>query len=176
VARDPSPVPVPFSAIRSRIGTTRPLHVCVAERRFLASTLRRAWRHKYQGRSLSPRTEFSHRGVGEGGVGPGSTVRRPFADSRVTIGVAIAHRHTAALQWDDDAVGTADVPEVAWPTAIARLEPELIMINSDGIYITIKAGLDGGWGCFFPRSARGLPEPLARFEEVEQGVYYWHPF
>ena len=62
-----------------------------------------------------------------------------------------------------------------WPRAIARLKPEFVSTNADGIYITTKPFFDGGWGYFVPRRGQNLPDPVARFEDVGQGVYWFHP-
>jgi hypothetical protein len=63
-----------------------------------------------------------------------------------------------------------------WPPQIASLGPEFVSINEDGVHITTRAYFDGGWGYFVPRSERDLPEPGERFEEVGQGVFWWHPY
>lgn len=70
----------------------------------------------------------------------------------------------------------AELTQAQLPPAIASLEPEFVMINPDGVHITTRANLDGGWGYFVPRRYENLPEPTARFEEVGQGVYWWHPY
>ena len=70
----------------------------------------------------------------------------------------------------------ATLTKARWPRAIASLEPEFVMINPDGVHITTKADFDGGWGYFVPRKDGDLPEPVARFEEAGQGVYWWHPY
>lgn len=69
-----------------------------------------------------------------------------------------------------------ELPEARWPRAVASLEPEFVSINSDGIHITMEPYFDGGWGYFVPRRERSLPEPAGRFEDVGQGVYWWHPY
>jgi hypothetical protein len=70
----------------------------------------------------------------------------------------------------------AEVPKARWPRVIASLEPDFVSIHPDGVHITAKAYFDGGWGYFVPRRERHLPEPSDRFEEVGQGVYWWHPY
>lgn len=70
----------------------------------------------------------------------------------------------------------AAVPQTRWPRSIASIEPQMVSINSDGVYITTKAYFDGGWGYFVPRQQRELPEPVERFEEVGQGIYWWQPY
>lgn len=62
-----------------------------------------------------------------------------------------------------------------WPSTIASLEPKFVMIEPDGVHITTRASFDGGWGYFVPREERDVPEPVGRFEEAGQGVYWWHP-
>lgn len=69
-----------------------------------------------------------------------------------------------------------EVPQARWPRSIASIEPQMVSINSDGVYITTKAYFDGGWGYFVPRQQRALPEPVERFEEVGQGIYWWEPY
>ncbi len=68
------------------------------------------------------------------------------------------------------------VPQDRWPLLIGSLGPEFVLINPDGVHIMTKASFDGGWGYFVPRQDRQLPEPVERFEEVGQGVYWWHPY
>lgn len=68
------------------------------------------------------------------------------------------------------------VPQTRWPRNIASIEPEMVSINPDGVYITTRAYFDGGWGYFVPRKQRKLPEPIERFEEVGEGIYWWHPY
>lgn len=70
----------------------------------------------------------------------------------------------------------AEIAKSRWPAEIARLRPEFVSIAEDGVHITTKPYLDGGWGYFVPRRERTLPEPVERFEEVGQGVYWWHPY
>ena len=70
----------------------------------------------------------------------------------------------------------AEVTKAQWPGQIASLRPELVSINEDGVHITTKAHFDGGWGYFVPRREGDLPEPADRFEDVGQGVYWWHPY
>lgn len=70
----------------------------------------------------------------------------------------------------------AKVRKLQWPPRIASLRPEFVSINEDGVHITTKPYFDGGWGYFVPRREGGLPEPVERFEEVGQGVYWWHPY
>jgi hypothetical protein len=67
-------------------------------------------------------------------------------------------------------------PRARWPHTIAGLEPEFVMINPDGVHITTRAYFDGGWGYFVPRKAQDSPQPVGRFEEAGQGVYWWHPY
>ena len=69
-----------------------------------------------------------------------------------------------------------DVPKARWPRRIASLEPKLVAIDAAGVHITTTPYFDGGWGYFVPRRERRLPEPVERFEEVGQGVYWWHPY
>lgn len=70
----------------------------------------------------------------------------------------------------------ADVPSNRLPRVIASLKPTLVMINEDGVHILTKPYFDGGWGYFVPRKARVLPEPVERFRDVGQGVYWWEPY
>lgn len=68
------------------------------------------------------------------------------------------------------------VPKARWPRIVASFEPEFVLINPDGVHIMTKPYFDGGWGYFVPRKERELPEPVERFEDVGQGVYWWHPY
>ena len=70
----------------------------------------------------------------------------------------------------------SDIPKARWPRAIASLEPELVSIDKAGVHLMTKAYFDGGWGYFVPRREQSLPEPVERFEEVGDGVYWWHPY
>lgn len=69
----------------------------------------------------------------------------------------------------------AAVPGARWPGTIASLEPEFVWVMPDGVHVTTRAYFDGGWGYFVPRNQRHRPQPAGRFEEVAQGVYWWHP-
>jgi hypothetical protein len=51
-----------------------------------------------------------------------------------------------------------------------------VKTDADGVHIATVSSLDGGWGYFVPRVERALPEPVDRFEEVGQGVHWWHPY
>lgn len=68
------------------------------------------------------------------------------------------------------------VPNPAWPRGIASLKPDSVSIDADGVHITVKPYFDGGWGYFVPREEQQLPEPVGRFNEAGQGVYWWHPY
>jgi hypothetical protein len=70
----------------------------------------------------------------------------------------------------------AEVTKAQWPGEIGSLRPEFVSIDEDGVHITTKAHLDGGWGYFVPRREGDLPEPAHRFEAVGQGVYWWRPY
>lgn len=72
--------------------------------------------------------------------------------------------------------GSTDVPKSRWPGTIASLDPEFVWVMPDGVHITTRAHFDGGWGYFVVRNERHRPEPADRFEEVAQGVYWWHPY
>lgn len=70
----------------------------------------------------------------------------------------------------------AQIARSRWPSKIAGLRPEFVSLDEDGVHITTKPHLDGGWGYFVPRRERTLPEPVERFEEAGEGVYWWHPY
>jgi len=68
------------------------------------------------------------------------------------------------------------VPKSRWPRVIASLKPHSVLIYRDGVEVTTIPYFDGGWGYFVPRKERQLPEPVGRFEEAGEGVYWWHPY
>ena len=68
------------------------------------------------------------------------------------------------------------VPESRWPRTIANLKPKEVTISSDGVYIGIKPYFDGGWGYFVSRREGKLPEPVDRFSELGQGIYWYQPY
>ena len=70
----------------------------------------------------------------------------------------------------------AEVPRARWPDTIASLEPEFVSVRPDGVHIMTRAYFDGGWGYFVPRNEHDRPEPAGRFEEVGQGIYWWHSY
>lgn len=70
----------------------------------------------------------------------------------------------------------ASIPEARWPSTIARLDPDFVLLSPDGAYISTKAYFDGGWGYFILRPGQDLPEPIERFDKIGDGIYRWHPY
>jgi hypothetical protein len=72
--------------------------------------------------------------------------------------------------------GNMRVPKSRWPHVIASLEPELVIVNPDGVDILAKPYFDGGWGYFVPRNERQAPQPEGRFSQLDRGIYWYHPY
>ncbi len=70
----------------------------------------------------------------------------------------------------------ADVPKDRWPHAIAKLEPEIVIVTPDGVDIITKPYFDGGWGYFVPAEGHRPPEPAGRYSALAEGVYWFHPY
>jgi hypothetical protein len=68
------------------------------------------------------------------------------------------------------------IPKDQWPHTIASLKPKSVTVSSDGVDILVKPYFDGGWGYLIPRDARQLPDPAGRYEKLDQGVYWYHPY
>lgn len=68
------------------------------------------------------------------------------------------------------------VPKSQWPPAIARLRPQAVTVEADGVDILTRPFFDGGWGYLIPRHGRAAPEPAGRFSAAGQGVYRYHPY
>ena len=61
------------------------------------------------------------------------------------------------------------VPRDRLPKAIARLHPELVLANRDGVDIILKTDFDGGRGYYVPADGKAPPS----FSYLGEGVY-WH--
>ncbi len=67
----------------------------------------------------------------------------------------------------------SSIPKNLWPTAIARLRPDRVIVHEWGVDILIKPFFDGGWGYHVGRSKRDLPMPEGCYSEVGAGIF-WH--
>jgi hypothetical protein len=68
------------------------------------------------------------------------------------------------------------VPEERWPKAIASLDRTYVTVYPHGVEVMVKPYFDGGYGYFIPRQGGVLPEPVERFSEIGEGVYWYRPY
>jgi hypothetical protein len=82
-------------------------------------------------------------------------------------------RHLVATYPIDPVQGWTIVPERDWPTAIASLEPEFVVVSGREVNITILPFFDGGWGYEIVESKDELGMLEGCYSEPYPGVF-WH--
>lgn len=69
--------------------------------------------------------------------------------------------------------GWAEVPQGQWPLAIARLNPERVVVYRWGVDISTKSFFDGGWGYHVAEKPSDLPMLDGCYSEETPGMF-WH--
>ncbi len=69
--------------------------------------------------------------------------------------------------------GTSDVPASQWPAGIARLRPERVYANDDGLYVVLSSRFVEERGLFVPRDAAFVPQvgPDPSYVATGRGVF-----
>ncbi len=73
----------------------------------------------------------------------------------------------------DPSEGWAEVPRNRWPLAVARLQPEMVIVQRGKVRIITKPYFDGGWGYEVVLNKEDLGMPFTCYDELPQSVY-WH--
>ena len=66
-----------------------------------------------------------------------------------------------------------ELPPRQWPSAIASLKPDRVIVHQWGVDVSIKPYFDGGWGYHISRNKSDLPMPPGCYWERGDNVY-WH--
>jgi len=70
----------------------------------------------------------------------------------------------------------ADLSKARWPRTVASLDPEMVMVCKDGVYVTLRVFFAEEWGYFVPRDP-GRFHPKAgsdpAFTPLGSGVFWY---
>ena len=68
------------------------------------------------------------------------------------------------------------LPKGEWPHAIARLRPEFVSVDDEGVDIMVKPYFDGGYGYYVLKPGHQLPGPPERYSKLENSIYWYRPY
>ena len=103
-------------------------------------------------------------------VGIYCAIPRPTRDQTTLQAIAAESQHLLAVRAPGE---STNLPKEKWPSAIASLKPDSVIVRPGMVDITTTTDFDGGWGYGFAPDKQDLGMLPECWSDLGHGVF-WH--